>query len=419
MAALTARRKRTDAPPEHPAPPPTRNTAVLVGFTAVTNLADGVAKMALPLLAAQRTDAPLQITAVALTFTLPWLLFALHIGVLADRVDRRRLLWAANALRMAAMGGLTVAAATQGPALPQLLVAGTVLGIADVLAATSASALVPAAVPPARRERANAWMVGAETVGQEFAGPFVGGLLLAAGTSLALGLTGVAYALAALSLLLLAGRFRPAPPPSGTVALPTRRRVAEGLGFLWRDPVLRTLSLVVAVLASVWGAWLGLMPLHATTAMELGPREYGVLLSALGVGGLVGAVSVTWVNRLLGVRRAMLADLLGTAAMVALPALTTNIWAVAAGALLGGTGGTLWSVNARTLAQRRVPDAMLGRYSAAARMFTFGAMPVGTALAGVLAAAGGPRPAFGVFAAAALATLYPFLKHLTGAALRS
>ncbi|MGW7293442.1 MFS transporter [Streptomyces xiamenensis] len=419
MAALTARRTRTDAPPECPAPPATRNTAVLVGFTAVTNLADGVVKMSLPLLAAQRTDSPLQVTAVALTFTLPWLLFALHIGVLADRADRRRLLWAANALRLAAMGGLTVAAATQGPALPQLLVAGAVLGIADVLAATSASALVPAAVPPARRERANAWMVGAETVGQEFAGPFVGGLLLAAGTSLALGLTGAAYALAALSLLLLAGRFRPAPPPSGTVPVPTRRRIAEGLRFLWRDPVLRTLSLVVAVLASVWGAWLGLMPLYATTTMELGPQEYGVLLSALGVGGLIGAVSVTWVNRLLGVRRAMLADLLGTAAMVALPALTTNIWAVAAGALLGGTGGTLWAVNARTLAQRRVPDAMLGRYNSAARMFTFGAMPVGTALAGVLAAAGGPRPAFGVFAAAALATLLPFLQHLTGAALRS
>ncbi|MDT0344400.1 MFS transporter [Streptomyces sp. DSM 44938] len=415
-------RTETGGRPGSPAPrgnPGRRNTAVLVGFTAATNLADGVMKMALPLLAARLTDSPAQVTAVSLTLTAPWLLIALHIGVLVDRFDRRRLLWAANGMRLAAMGWLTAAAVTGGVTLGQLFAAGAILGVADVLASTSASALVPAAVPAAGRERANAWIVAAETVGQEFAGPFVGGLLLAAGTGLALGVISASYAVAALSLLLLVGRFRAAGPAPGAAPASVNGRIAEGLRFLWRDQVLRTLSLVVAVLAAVWGAWLALMPLHAQQAMELGPRQYGIVLSALGVGGLAGAVAVTWVNRLLGARWAMFADLLGTAAMAALPALTTSLWAVAAGAFLGGMGGTLWTVNARTLTQRLVPDEMLGRFGAAARLFTFGAMPLGAALVGLLAELIGTRPAFGAFAVAAAATLVPFLRNITPAALRS
>ncbi|GGT46848.1 MFS transporter [Streptomyces chromofuscus] len=396
-----------------------RNTAVLVGFTAATNLADGVMKMALPLLAAQLTGSPAHVTAVSLTLTLPWLLVALHIGVLVDRFDRRRLLWGANGMRLAAMGWLTVSAVTGGVTLGQLLTAGAVLGVADVLASTSASALVPAAVPAAGRERANAWMVGAETVGQEFAGPFVGGLLLAAGTGIALGLIGASYALAALALLLLVGRFRADGPAPDAAAVSVNSRIAEGLRFLWHDEVLRTLALVVTVLAAVWGAWLALLPLYATQAMELGPQQYGLVLSALGTGGLAGAAAVTWVNRLLGARWAMFADLIGTTAMVALPALTTSIWAVAVGAFLGGMGGTLWTVNARTITQRKVPDEMLGRYGAAARLFNFGAMPLGAALGGLLAELGGIRPAFAVFAVATAATPVLFLKNITRSAVEA
>ncbi|MFF3129102.1 MFS transporter [Streptomyces sp. NPDC057908] len=403
------------APPD----PGRRNTAVLVGFTAATNLADGVMKMALPLQAAQLTNSPAQVTAVSLTLTLPWLLVALHIGVIVDRFDRRRLLWGANGMRLAAMGWLTVSAVTGGLRLGQLFTAGVILGVADVLASTSASALVPAAVPAARRQRANVWMVGAETVGQEFAGPFIGGLLLAAGTGLALGLISASYAVAALALLLLVGHFRADGPAPDAAPVSVNSRIAEGLRFLWRDEVLRTLSLVVAVLAAVWGAWLALMPLYAQQAMELGPQQYGIVLSALGIGGLAGTMAVTWVNRLLGARRAMFADLIGTAAMVALPALTTNIWAVAIGAFLGGMGGTLWTVNSRTVAQRKVPDEMLGRYDAAARLFSFGAMPLGAALVGLLAELGGMRLAFGVFAVATAATPVLFLRNVTRSALES
>ncbi|WP_333740260.1 MFS transporter [Streptomyces sp. IBSBF 2806] len=397
-----------------------RNAAVLLAFTAITNLADGVTKIALPLLATRASASPAQISAVSLTLSLPWLLVALHVGVLVDRVDRRRLLWGANALRLLALGALIEAAPAGRVTIPVLCAVGAVLGVAEVIALTSASALIPALIPPEGRERVNAWIAGAETVCNEFCGPFVGGLLLAAGTGFALGTTWVSYLVAALVLLLLAGRFRAGADTAQAGAgagESVNRQIAGGLRYLWRHTLLRTMSLVLTVLCACWGAWLALMPLFATDVMQLSPRQYGTLLSALGIGGLTGALVVTRVNRTLGRRWVMFADLVGTFAMMAVPALTTGLWAVAAAAFVGGMGGTLWTVNARTIGQRLVPDSMLGRYTAVSRLFSWGAMPIGAGAMGLLAEWLGLRLAFLVFAASVAVTVVPFLRVLTRSAL--
>ncbi|WP_344322180.1 MFS transporter [Streptomyces macrosporus] len=393
-----------------------RNTAVLVGFTAITNLADGVTKVVLPLMATTLTDSPAQVAGVGLTLTLPWLLVALHVGVLVDRFDRRLLLWLADGARMLVVGALLLLALRDQVTMPALYAGGLVLGVAEVVALTSAATLVPSAVAPAGQERANAWVAGAETACNEFCGPFVGGLLVAAGASVALGWTGAGYLIGTLILLLLVGRFKPQADdtrPAGSV----NQRIAEGVRFLWQQRLLRLMALALTVLSACWGAWLALIPLVATSLMHLDAREYGILLSALGAGGLVGALTVTSVNRLLGRRWSMFADLVGTAAMVAAPVISTNLWAVGAGAFLGGMGGILWTVNSRTLSQRLVPDAMFGRYNAAARLFSWGAMPLGAGLVGVLAEWFGIRTAFAVFAVATLLIIIPFLRTVTPRAL--
>ncbi|MFE9333810.1 MFS transporter [Streptomyces sp. NPDC006925] len=197
--------------------------------------------------------------------------------------------------------------------------------------------------------------------------------------------------------------------------------MADGLRCLWQQLLLRTTALILTVLCACWGAWPALMPLFATDAMGVSPQEYGAILSALGISGLVGALVVTWANRLLGRRRVMFADLAGTFVMMAVPALTISVWAVAvavaAAAFAGGAGGTLWTVNSRTIGQHLVPDSMLGRYNAVSRLFNRGAVPLGAGLMGLLAEWCGMRTAFLVFAASVAVVVLPFLRVLTPAAL--
>ncbi len=393
-----------------------RNTFVLVAFTALTNLADGVTKVALPLMATALTQSPMQVSGVSLTLTLPWLLVALHVGVLVDRADRRKLLWLANGMRLAAIATLVLLSLSQGITLPALYAGGLTLGIAEVIALTSAAALIPDAVAPAGRERANAWVAGAETVCNEFCGPLVGGLLVAAGTALALGTVSGAYLIGILVLFLLTGRFRVERAPNAGRE-PVHQQIVEGLHHLWREPVLRLMAITLTVLCACWGAWLALMPLFATKVMGLAARGYGVALSALGVGGFVGALSVTTLNRWFGRRAVMFVDLLGTLAMMAVPAATLNLWAVAASAFAGGLGGTLWTINARTISQALVPGSLLGRYNAAARLFSWGAMPIGAGLGGLIAEYFGMRAAFVGFGVATLLLIVPFLRIATPAAL--
>ncbi|WP_080424224.1 MFS transporter [Burkholderia ubonensis] len=387
-------------------------------FTALTNLADGVTKVALPLMATALTQSPLQVSGVSLTLTLPWLLVALHVGVLVDRADRRVLLWLANGMRLAAIAVLVLLSLSNGITLPVLYIGGLTLGIAEVIALTSAAALVPDAVAPAGRERANAWVAGAETVCNEFCGPLVGGLLVAAGTALALGAVASAYLIGVLVLCFLVGRFRVVHAPDAPRE-PVHQQIAEGLHYLWREPILRLMAVTLTVLCACWGAWLAVMPLFATKVMGLDARGYGVMLSALGIGGFVGALSVTTLNRWFGRRTVMFVDLLGTLAMMAMPVATVNLWAVAASAFAGGLGGTLWSVNSRTISQALVPGALFGRYNAAARLFSWGAMPVGAGLGGVLAELFGLRVAFAGFAAATLLLIAPCLRIATPAALHA
>lgn len=386
-----------------------RNTWILTVFTAVTNLADGVTKMVLPLMAARATDSPMAVSAVALSLTLPWLLTSLHIGVLVDRFDRRRLLWIADGVRAASVLVLVAAVAWGEAGVWLVFGCGLMLGLAEVVALTSATSLVPAAVPKAGRERANAWMAGAETVCNQFAGPLVGAALLTLGTVAALGVTAATFVVATLALIPLIGVFTPKGRTPGQPSS-VHADIRTGLAFLWRNPVLRIMALTLTVMCACWGAWMALIPLAATRTMGADEGQYGILMSALGLGGVVGALTVTPVNRLLGRKWAMLADLVGTLILVATPWLTSSLVLNAGAAFFGGMGGVLWSVNSRTIGQSLVPDALLGRYTAALRMFSWGALPLGSALAGALAEAAGMSAAFALFAVAAFLIIFPFLR---------
>jgi MFS family permease len=321
----------------------------------------------------------------------------------------------ANLLRVGGVALLTAAVALGVASLPVLYLVAFLMGIAEVAADTAAQALLPAVVAPQQLEGANARLVGAQTVANAFAGPALGGALAGLAVWLALGTSGGFYAVAAIGLARLRGSYRP--QPSGR-----QRRlgaeVAEGLRFLLRHRLLRTLAVIVFVMNLGWASWLAVLVLYAVRPgpMGLSPFGFGLLFTAIGAGGVVGTLITAPALRLLGRRWAIGADILGTVAMMATPAFTANRWAVGAAAFVGGVGATMWTVLVTSLRQQAVPDRLLGRVSSTFRLCSLGAAPVGSALAGVIAQVADVRAVFAAAAVLSALLLVPFFTVITNRA---
>jgi MFS family permease len=392
-----------------------RSFLALWGSTTASNLADGLFQVGLPLLALTLTRSPGLIAAVTFALTLPWLLFALPVGALVDRFDRRRTMLAANLLRVAGLALLTAAVALGVASLPVLYLVAFVMGIAEVAADTAAQALLPAVVEREQLERANARLLGAQTIANAFAGPSLGGALAGIAVWLALGSSGGFYAVAALGLALLRGSFR---PELGGQRRRLRAEIAEGLHFLLRHRLLRTLAVIVFVMNVGWASWLAVLVVYAVRPGPVGLSQlgFGLLFTAIGAGGVAGSLITGPALRLLGRRWAIGADILGTVAMMATPALTANRWAIGAAAFVGGVGAMMWTVLVTSIRQQVVPDRLLGRVSSAFRLFSLGAAPVGSALAGVIAQVADVRAAFAAAAVLSALLLVPFFAVITNQA---
>src|SRR4029453_14893717 len=141
----------------------------------VSNLADGILKVALPLVAVRETSSPVQIAALTFALGLPWLLFALPAGALPDRFDRRRMMAAADLLRAALLAVLAVAALADAMSLWLLYAVALAVGVAETLHDTAAQSILPQVVPRARLSRANGRLFAAELTANQFVGPPLGG----------------------------------------------------------------------------------------------------------------------------------------------------------------------------------------------------------------------------------------------------
>ncbi|MFI9450688.1 MFS transporter [Amycolatopsis sp. NPDC052450] len=402
-----------------PLPSQRRNEWLLISFTGTTNTADAVMRVALPLLATTVTDSPALIAAVAIMLTLPWLITALHIGVLVDRKNRRSLMVGAEFARMAAMAVMLTAVAAGFVNLPLILAVALVLGVAEVVAQLSAMSIIPTVTPKSRWQSLNARLTATEYVTFSFLGAPIGGFLVAAGFAVALGAGGAVYLFGAVLLTMLAGDFA---VKQAKERRPARVEIREGLSFLWQHRLLRTMAALITGMAGCWAAWYALIPAYAVGGpLGLTPAQYGFLLTSLGAGGVLGTVLVGPVNRLIGRRWAMFADIIGTVLMVGVPAVVpgapASVWPVGVAAFFAGVGGTMWTVNSRVISQSLVPNELLGRFSAASRLLSWGMLPVSAAIAGGLAELFGFQVAFGVFSVVCLLMIYPFLRVITAAAI--
>jgi MFS family permease len=376
--------------------------------SALSNLADGLVKIALPLVAATLTDSPALVAGVTLAVTLPWLLFALPAGALADRVDRRVAMVAADAARGAAVAVLAVAVAlglaSSVAGIWVLYLVALLLGTAETVYDTCAQSILPQVVARDRLPRANGRLIAAELTANEFVGPPLGGLLVAVGTVAAFATPAALWAVAVGALLLLRGSY--SVPRETTTTL--RADVAEGLRYLWRHRLLRTLATMTGLFNFATNATFAVFVLYAVgpdSAMGLTEAGYGLLFATIAGGSLVGALLADPIIRRLGRSRSLALGVFGGVATVGTAALTTNWLVIAVAFLLGGVTLALWNVVAVSLRQRITPDRILGRINSSYRLVAWGSRPLGAAAGGLLGELLGLRAVFAVAAAVILATL--------------
>lgn len=375
--------------------------------SAVSNLGDGVALVAAPLLAAALTADPARVAGLAFAQRLPWLLFPLLSGALADRLDRRRAMAAVGACRAALIGALGVAVLLDRASLPLLYAVFFLLGAGETLFDIAAVAVLPAVAPRDALPRANAQLAGTLTVTNQFVGPPLGGLLFATAAALPFLLGAGGLAAAAALILALRGSFkveRAAGKPATTLAA----EIAEGVRWLWGHRLLRTLALALGLLNLTLVAQNAIMVLYARERLGLGPAGYGVLVATYGAGGALGSVVAGWVIARLGASRALRLAIVIEAATPAALALARAPLLAGAVLALFGCHAIVWGALLTSLRQELTPDRLRGRVASAYRLIEGGGAAPGALLGGLLAARFGLTAPFWLGAVAG-ALLIPFV----------
>lgn len=359
----------------------------LWGAAVISRFGDSLRTAALPLLAASLTDDPLLIASVTACGYLPWLLFGLLGGAVADRVDQRRAMWAVDLVRGVLMAGFALAVALDHGTIALLLVLAFLLTTFQTLFDNAATALLPAVVPRDTLAGANARLMTGQQVASGFlAAPLVPALLiLGAGAPFAA--NAATYAVGALLIASLRTDVPAKAPKAAGSTL--RAEMAEGMRTLWRDSALRGLSVATALSNIGMGALIATLVLHVTGWLDAGNSGYAAVITAFGVGSVAGGLVAPRLSVRIGrIRSVLVAGIVQTCALVVLGTVRELTAAIAVMAVFA-VMGMVWNVNQATLIQERSPAEMLGRISSAFRTLAIGGAPFGALLGGLVAGAWG------------------------------
>jgi predicted MFS family arabinose efflux permease len=310
--------------------------------------------------------------------TLPFILFAIPAGLLADRISRRWLMAGSEGLRAAALAGILVLVWLGQLTLPLLALLGFVAVCGTVAYSVAAPALVPSLVSPQLLPAANARIELARTIA--FAGgPALGGVLVGwAGAAPAFGF---AAALSVMAVVLLSGIYEPA-----RVAAPRRRHplqeIREGAVFVLQHPLLRPVFVTQFIFNTASFLLLAVFVPYAVRHLGLSATGVGTTLAMYGVGMVAGALMATRVMQRLPFGTVIgLGPVTGFVAgtVMALTTLMPTPWLAALSFFLLGAGPILWVISTTTLRQSVTPPRLLGRVSAI-NIMSYGARSLGSAL---------------------------------------
>ena len=354
----------------------------LLSSSWISNLGDGIALASGPLLVASQTSDPVLVAAAGFLQKLPWVLFGLPAGVLADRHDRRRIVVMVNLTRAAVLAVLAVSIMTDTVNVSVVLCAMFLLGTAETFADITTGTLLPMIVHHDDLGIANARLgVGHITVNQ-LAGPPLGAVMFAAGMASPFVAQAIFVGLGAV----LVGRVAlGVAPPAPDERRSMRSEIRDGARWLWHHPPVRTLTLTVLAFNVTFGSTLAILVLYSRERLGLGELGFGLLTTVGAVGGIIGAASYGRLERRLGPANLLRIGLIVETGTHLTLALTTLPGVAMAILFAFGVHESVWGTTVMTIRQKAVPTEFQGRVGSVYLLALMGGLVVGAALGGVIA----------------------------------
>jgi MFS family permease len=374
-----------------------RDFLKLWGGQSISELGSQVSQLALPTVAILLLHAtPFQVGLLAAFEFLAFPVLGLVAGVWVDRLRRRWIMIVCDAGRMLALGSVPIAFAFNVLTIPQLYVVGLITGVGTVFFDVAYQSYLPSIISRTDLVEGNTKLQVSSSVAQ-MAGPALAGLLIQLmGPARAVVADATSFLVSVLSLAWIR-RPEPSPKPSaGSAPTNFRSEMWEGIQVVFGNPTIwkiagstSTSNLGSSILFAVY-------LIFAYRVLHLSPGVVGVIFGAGAVGGLIGALSASWIARHIGLGPTLFATIVAgglSAILIPLAQLGFAVPLLLAASVVGSFCNPVYNINQVSLRQTITPDRVQGRMNATVRTLIWGTMPVGAFIGGVMGNTYGLLPA--------------------------
>ena len=360
----------------------------LFSASVISNLSDGLLAVAAPLLAISLTKDPILISMLSAFVMLPWLLFAIPIGLIVDRSNKRLLITFTNSIRFITAGLVALAISTDTITIYWLLLATFLIGTCEVATDTAAQSLIPVILEKKNFEKANSRMNIAETVIQNFIGAPLSGFLYATSIVLPFILNSLGFLVAAIFVLMIPAHLISNGSSAETADAEKKSFISEikfGLNYLWNDRPLRRLVATTTSLGFFYSVSTSTLILFITETLEVQAKYFGVLMAGAGSGGVLGGILTPVLSKKFGRGSVLAVAIFISSITVLFQGISPNVWVFGVIGFISAFAITNWNILLMSCYQVLIPAELYGRIHGARRTFVWGVMPIGALLGGVIA----------------------------------
>lgn len=350
-----------------------------------SKFADGLVGAAIPLLAATLTRDSVLIAIQANMMLLPWLFFAIPIGALMDRLNRRLSMLLVQGTRVAIGATIASLMITGQMNLWVLMALTFIFGISEVVYDTATQSTIPALLKGNQLERGNSRLQIADTVMQSFIGAPLGAIIFAAIAFTPFMGISVCYVIAIILVSSIAPKamqsLRSADAPKRSTL---RAEMKEGLVYLWKDKVLFRLVVTTGAVGFCYALGQSTLVLFILDHLHVPEASYGLLMIPLAVGALLGAFASPLLSARFGRSKTLAYSLPVSALTLLLAGLAPDATWYMAATLLHGFFIAQWNILLMSTYHAMIPNEIFGRIHGTRRTLVWGLMPIGGLIGGFL-----------------------------------